>query len=205
MGSDPVKRLRTIALLARRPGLTVLTDALLANSQIELVGVYSHSKLPKAEGGGLRAEAAVFEEVCRQAAVPLRFLDAPEARCLEKFLPAGPPLDLMVVLSWRFLVEPDILAGLRIGGLNIHRGALPDFRGTEPVRRAIEAGERRIAITAQRMSGEIDLGTTVAVAWMDIDPLPPGLDANSYAEGIKSRMEPLYAPLAKTAIAAMCV
>jgi len=199
-----VKRLRTIALLARRPGIAVLTDALLGNSQIELVEVYSHSKLTKAEGGGLRPEGAEFEKVCAQAAVPLRFLDSPEARSLERFLPAGPPLDLMVVLSWRFLVPPSILASLRIGGVNIHRGALPDFRGTEPVRRAIEAGERRIAVTAQRMTGEIDIGTTVAVAWMDIDPLPPGTDVHSYAEELKSRLEPVYAPLARTAIAAMC-
>jgi methionyl-tRNA formyltransferase len=203
VGYAALKRLRTIALLARRPGLVVLTDALLGNSQIELVGVYTHSKLPKAEGGGHRPEAAVFEKVCAAAAVPLQVLDWPEARCLETCLPAGPPLDLMVVLSWRFLVAPSILANLRIGGLNIHRGALPDFKGTEPVRRAIEAGERRIAVTAQRMTGEIDVGATIAVAWMDIDPLPPGVDVHGYAEEVKSRLEPVYAPLARTAIAAV--
>lgn len=197
-----MKRLRTVALVARQAGLIVLNDALLEHPSIELVSVYTHAKLPNAEGGGRRPEAALFENACKTAGVPLAFLDFPEAKHLELHLPAG-NIDLVVAVSWRFLVSTSVLDRLRFGALNLHRGALPEYAGAEPIRRAIEAGERRVAITAHRMTSDIDGGPIVSVVWMDINPLPPGGDSYAYAEEIKKRLEPLYAPLVRTAIAAI--
>ncbi len=197
-----MKPLRTVALLARQPGLNVLTDALLDHPLLDLAAVYTHARLPKAEGGGTRPEASRFAEICRKAGVPLEFLDFPAARDLDRHLPPG-TLDLMVVTSWRFLIPAAALDRLRLGGLNLHRGALPEYAGAEPVRRAIEAGESRVAITAHRLTPEIDGGPAVSVVWLDLGARAPSSDAAAFAEDIKRRLEPLYAPLARTAIAAM--
>ena len=194
--------LKTVALLARRPGLNVLTEALSGNSNIDLISVFTHSKLPKADGGGARPEFSDYEEVCQRLGVPLQPLDYPEAKNLDDYLP-NEAIDLLVALSWRFVVLPKTLERLRLGSINLHRGALPAYSGAEPVRRAIEAGESRVAITAHQMAEEIDAGPVIASVWMDIEPQPANLDSAGYAEVIKTKLEPLYAPLCQEAIAAL--
>lgn len=202
MGHGRVSRLRTVALLARRPGLLVLADALLADPRIEIVQVFTHSRLPKAEGGGVRREVSDFARVCREGGVSFRALDWNEAARVEDRLPEG-ELDLLLALSWRAKVSAAALSRFRRGAINLHRGALPRYAGAEPVRQAMEAGEKRLAITAHRMAAEIDAGEVLEAVWLD---LPPNLlgrsDAPAIEEG-KRRLEPLYAPLARAAIAAL--
>lgn len=196
-----MEKLRTIALLGREAGLRVLQDALLTDSSLELALVCTHGHLPRAEGGGPRPELQDYRSACAEAGIPLAVLDGPEARRVEDHLPAG-PLDLLVVLSWRHLVSPAALARFRLGGVNLHRGALPGYAGAEPVRRAMEAGERRIAITAHRMTDNLDDGPEVARAWLDVSPLADGAASSDAAEVVKARLLPLYAPLARLAVAA---
>lgn len=193
--------LRTVALLGRGPGLAVLKDALLDNPRIELLGVVTHGRLPKGEGGGPRPELNSYEAICRDRRIPLTVLDFPAALTVEEHLPDD--LDLLLVLSWRFILRPAALAKPRVGGINLHRGALPEYAGAEPVRRAIEAGETRTAITAHRLAEEIDVGPEIARVWMDMPPPPAPMSGTEQAELIKERLLRLYAPLARLAIEAL--
>ena len=192
---------RTVALLGRDGGLALLRDGLLRNDLVELVGVITHGKLPKAEGGGVRPELPAYESVCAESNLPLTVLDGSQAKQLEDHLPND--LDLLVVLSWRFILTPAAFEAPRLGALNLHRGALPEFAGAEPVRRAIEAGESRTAITAHKMVGEVDMGPEIARVWLDLPPMPPGTESAEYAEVIKKKLLSLYGPLARTAINAL--
>ncbi len=195
------RRLKTVALLARPPGVAVLRDALIGHPGIELAAVLTHARRPRSEGGGERPERAEIEAMCRGAGVAFAAVDPPEARDIGPLLPPG-PLDLLICLSWRFVLAPEILARFGLGGVNLHRGALPNYAGALPVQRAIEAGETRVAITAHEMAAEVDAGAPDAVAWMDIPPAPSGADAAEHAEMVKHALTPLYAPLARLAIAA---
>lgn len=194
--------MRVVALLARRPGLLVLHDALLADSSLDIAAVFTHGTLPRAAGGGLRDEVAEFTALCRRRAIPLHVIDFPAARDIGPRLPAG-RLDLMVSLSWRCLVPQAVLDRFALGAVNLHRGALPAYAGAEPVRRAIEADERRAAITAHAMTAEIDGGAILAEAWYDLPPCPEGVSAAAHAERIKTGIEPLYAPLCRLALAGL--
>ena len=196
-----IRPLRTVALLGRETGLAVLRDALLDNPRIDLAGVITHGKLPKAEGGGVRTELARYQALCAKHGVPLTVLDHPEALRVEEHLPDG--LDLLVVLSWRFILRPAALAKPRIGGINLHRGVLPEYAGAEPVRRAIEAGETRTAITAHHLAEIIDAGPEIARVWLDMPPPPMPMSSVEQAELVKARLVGLYAPLARLAIEAM--
>lgn len=192
--------LRTVALLAREPGLLVLKDALLGNPLIDLCALYTHGRLPKQSGGGLRPDLAEYQAVCAHHGIPLKTIDFSEKERLTELVPLH-RADLLVVLSWRMIVSPIVLSSVG-AAINIHRGALPDYAGGLPVQRAIEAGERRVAITAHHMAEEIDAGPAIATVWMDVDPLPVGGDAAAYAEIVKARLLPLYAPLVRLAITA---
>ncbi len=192
--------MRVVALLARRPGLLVLHDALLADPGLEVAAVFTHGMLPRAAGGGARDEVAEFAALCRRRAVPLHVLDFPQARDIGPRLPGG-PLDLLVSLSWRALVPQAVLDRFARGTVNLHRGALPAYGGAEPVRRAIEAGERRAAITAHAMTAEIDAGAILAETWYDLPPCPPADATAAHAERVKTMIEPLYAPLCRLVLA----
>ncbi len=193
--------LRTVALLGRDTGLAVLRDALFDNQRIDLAEVFTHGKLPKAEGGGPRTELAIYRAMCAERGVPLTVLDLPEAQRVEDYLPEE--LDLMVVLSWRFILNPAALRRPKVGGINLHRGELPKYAGAEPVRRAIEAGETRTAITAHTMIAEVDMGLEIARVWLDMPPLSAGASSADHAETVKKRLLGLYAPLARLAIDAV--
>lgn len=178
----------------------MLKDALLDNERIELLGVITHGRLPKAEGGGVRPELAAYEAICSEHRIPLRVLDFPEAHRVEDVLPDD--FDLLVVLSWRFILRPAALNKPRIGGINLHRGELPAYAGAEPVRRAIEAEETRTAITAHWLAEVIDMGPEIARVWLDMPPPAAAMPSAEHAETVKARLSGLYAPLARLAIEA---
>jgi methionyl-tRNA formyltransferase len=197
-----LRRYRTVAMLARKPGLLLLRDELAVNPMIELSAVLTHGRLPKGEGGGRRPELDGFTALCGELGVALHVLDFPAARNPGPHLPDG-GFDLLVALSWRARVPEKVLARFRAGAINIHRGALPAYAGAEPVRRALAAGETRIAVTAHRMTGDLDEGPAIAVAWADAGPGDGDAEAPCRVETVKSRLEPLYAPLGRLAIAAV--
>ena len=192
------RALRTAALLGRNTGLAVLQDALLDNDRVKLAGVLTHGKLTKAEGGGPRPELPFYQSLCADHGVPLMVLDLPEARRVENYLPEN--LDVMVVLSWKYIMAPAALEKVGHTGINIHRGELPKYVGLEPLRRAIEAGATRAAITAHKITHKVDRGPELARVWMEIPPLPEGVSSADHAETIKEKLLPLYAPLTRLAI-----
>lgn len=194
-------RLRTVALAARDPGIALLRDGLLKHPDLDLCAVVTHGLLPKAEGGGERAELAQFRQLCESGGVPLIVADGATAKDLGSLFPSG-PLDLLISLSWRYILPQVVLDRFRHGCLNLHRGALPTYAGAKPVQRAIEAGETRVAITCHEMVEEVDAGLIYAEVWADIQPLKAGVTAEAYAEDVKLAITQLYAPLAVTGIAA---
>ena len=184
-----MRKLKTVACLARWPGLLVLEE-LLENPRIDLQAVYSHEKLPKAEGGGPRPET-------------YHFFKAVENRCPLFFHDDGTPPrmtgDLLISLSWRYKFPEEYLSTFP-HSINIHRGALPKYAGAKPVERALKNQDRRIAITAHKIVEEIDAGDTIAVVYSPIPEQKHSHSTEEHAEVAKEYLYPLYAPLARLAI-----
>lgn len=197
-----MRRLSTVALLGRDTGLSVLADMLVGHPRLDVVGVFTHGRLTRAEGGGTRPELAGFEAVTGAAGIPLTVLDYPEAKRIEDYLPAG-GFDLMVCLSWRFILTRTALEKARVAAVNLHRGALPAYAGAEPVKRALLAGDTRLAITAHHMIDEVDAGDEIARVWIDAPPLRAGDDVDAAVARAKRALVPLYAPLAGLAVRAV--
>jgi len=192
------KPLRTAVLAAREAGLSLLREGLDGNAKVNIASVFTHGSLPKAEGGGPRPELEAYKAFCADRDIPLTVLDAPEAKQIEVYFPEN--LDLLVAVSWRFLLSSKALRLPKLGALNLHRGALPEYAGAEPVRRAIEAGETHAAITAHMMTEEIDAGPEIARVWLEMKKPGDNCSSGEHAEVVKKRLLALYGPLARLAI-----
>ena len=193
------KSFKTVALLAREPGILVLKDALLNNPLVDLMAVYTHGLLPKKEGSLPRSELSHYKQVCELAGVPLYVLDYPNAKFLEKYLPVD-PFDLLVVLSWRYILSKEVLARPKVAAINFHRGSLPSYKGAEPVKQAINAGDRQIEITAHHITECLDEGSVIATKIMKLNSGFNEVDIDAYIEQVKRDLYPLYSPLVKESL-----
>lgn len=74
--------------------------------------------------------------------------------------PLGPPYDLVICAGWRKILTPDELAQAPVK-VNLHAGALPKYRGRQPVQRAVADGQQ-VVLTLHHMIAEVDAGERIA-------------------------------------------
>ena len=109
------------------------------------------------------------------------------------------PVDLLVSLSWRRIVAPQVLSRFRVARVNLHRGRLPGYEGPRPVERMLEDGCHDVVITAHEMIAEVDAGRTLAAIRLPVTR-DPALTPAEQAEEVKDTLLVLYAPLLNVAI-----
>ncbi len=198
-----MKKYKTVALLGRQAGLEVLQNVLLTDERIELTCVVTHAQLPTAEGGGERPEYKQYQQLCAAHALPLLTLDRDQAKQLDSYLPTS-EIDFIISLSWRYILPKSLLARARCASINLHRGDIDKFPGTQPVRRALEANETRVAITAHHMIEEVDAGPALATVWREVPSLESSAqDRVALTEAVKQSLIPLYSPLLQLALDAV--
>lgn len=202
-------KLRTAAFLARKPGLEIL-NVLLHHPRVDLCRVFTHRYLPKAEwratrdtdalhADQTRPEFPVYEQWTRSHGIPLE--DEFRGYGLGSASPTGgtlghipgQPFDLLLSCNWRHIVLDRTLKQFT-RAINIHRGDLPKYPGVRPIRQAIEAGEKQVAITAHHMTAEIDGGDPVTKVYA---PVVAGFDLDDAETKTRDSLEPLYAPLTR--------
>src|SRR5216683_508707 len=79
--------------------------------------------------------------------------------------------DLMLIVSWRFLVPPEVYQRPRLGTVVFHDSLLPAYRGFSPTVWAMINGENHTGTTLFRISEEVDAGDIV-----DQEPVPIGAE-----------------------------
>lgn len=97
----------------------------------------------------------------RQQAVPVHTTRDVNSPVSASFVQACAP-DLLLSAHFNQLIGPELLDLPPQGGLNIHPGRLPDFRGVEPVLHALAAGQRQLAVTLHRLDATFDTGRVLA-------------------------------------------
>ena len=178
--------LKTVAFLARWPGFLVL-EGLMKDPRIDLVAVYTHGALPRAEGGGARPETYHFQAALRE-----------KLHIRETSPEDFERVDLILSLSWRRKIPVE--GKFKVAAINIHRGELLRYAGAGPVKRAITTRASRLAITAHHMTDEIDGGDPIAVVYSNVPEAPYGMNLDEHAELAKEYLYPLYWPLVDLAI-----
>jgi methionyl-tRNA formyltransferase len=80
------------------------------------------------------------------------------------------PVDLMFMVSWRYLVPPSIYTRPRLGSFVFHDSLLPRYRGFSPTVWAIINGEDHTGVTLFETASEVDSGDIVAQKAVPIGP-----------------------------------
>lgn len=70
--------------------------------------------------------------------------------------------DLFLVNSYSMLLRADLLSIPRFGGINIHGGLLPQYRGANPIQWAIINNETEAGVTMHVMDEHFDTGDIIA-------------------------------------------
>ncbi len=80
------------------------------------------------------------------------------------------PIDLMLVVSWRYLIPAEIYHLPRLGTFVFHDSLLPAYRGFSPTVWSIINGEDHTGVTLFEMADEVDSGEVVMQTRLAIGP-----------------------------------
>jgi methionyl-tRNA formyltransferase len=141
-------------------------DALL-RSRHQVVGVVTRADRPK--GRGQRTNQPPVKTRAVAAGLPVL---QPERLTDAGFLDAFDRLeaDLGVVAAYGKILTDRVLAGPRLGLINVHASLLPRYRGAAPVHRAVINGEAETGVTIMRMVKALDAGPMLATVKQPIGP-----------------------------------
>lgn len=78
--------------------------------------------------------------------------------------------DLVLTAHFNQLVGPEVLTLAQQGGLNIHPGTLPAYKGVDPVIWALSRGEQQLGVTVHRLDQVFDAGPVVAASSVPAQP-----------------------------------
>ncbi len=184
-----------LCFVAREPGMMCL-EQLSRESKFQIKAVYTHRKKPSAEDPlrHEREDYIKFLKFCKARALPCSVVDTTlQAERLADICNFE-PFDFIVSCNWKFLIPERILSKAKIGTVNLHRGKIPEYRGLEPIKRALTDGQDKIFLSAHVMEREYDTGRilsehAVDVNRIDVETIDQAVDR------LKTEILPLY-PLA---------
>jgi methionyl-tRNA formyltransferase len=78
--------------------------------------------------------------------------------------------DLAVVVAYGRILPPDVLAGPRLGCVNVHASLLPKYRGAAPITWAVVRGETESGVTLMQMDAGMDTGAMLETWRVAIGP-----------------------------------
>ncbi len=193
---------RVLCYFARQHGLAGL-QALIREADFQAVCVVTHRRNPRSEDSERRErpDFSRFQELAGKHDIPVLTVDSKQARdgIIERL--EAMQIDLIASISWRMLITPRELAIARIGGVNLHRGKLPEYPGAYPLQRAIENGDNKVSITAHLLAEEIDAGKVLSVV-----EHPIGTDCTAPVDEqvaiLKEQITPYFGPLLISALRA---
>ena len=106
--------------------------------------------------------------VLQEHELPLYQHDSPTE---PQFLERLKDTDLMVSIACPKILKREVYELPSKGSINYHTGALPNYRGRQPLYWAMLNGEKEIGITVHRMAEEVDAGPILSQKMADIDGL----------------------------------
>lgn len=193
-----------LAFLAREHGLSGLT-ALLESNRYEPVCVITHRLLPLSEEPQRlqRPDFGEYQRLTAKHGIPLYSVDSKDDQELVEEALSEIPFDLIASISWRRLIPMSLIRRAPFGGVNLHRGRLPDYPGAEPIKQALLRGDKTVTISGHVLAEEIDAGEVLCEAVHPVS-LSERLSQATNIERIKRQITPYFGPLLIQALDRAC-
>lgn len=149
----PVERARGVLVFGDSYGVPQLLDVMPSPMVRAIVGAGDRPQY-HAELGAMATARGIPFMVQPPSGSP-GYLDFVEAARL-----VSP--DLILVNSYSMRLPNEVLALARMGGVNVHGGLLPQYRGSNPIQWAILNDERESGVSVHYMSEQFDAGDLIA-------------------------------------------
>ena len=150
--------------MSRPHGFSILNE-LIDNPNYDVIKVFTHKLKPKTEDPerGIRDDYHLFSELCNKHNIELSSIDSKNdtVDILD--------CDIIVEVSWRYLISSDIVKKAKVLAFGIHRGKLPDYPGKEPIKQAISNGDNEIILSAHFLAPKIDGGNVIDEISYDVN------------------------------------
>ena len=117
-----------------------------------------------------RHKELVSTEVANEAKnhqIPILEFDHIKSEAREAVQKFG--ADLLVSFDFGRIFGPKFLNLFRLGGINLHPGSLPRYRGCTPVPSAILNGDKKIEVCVQKLALKTDEGDLLARGEIELD------------------------------------
>ena len=108
----------------------------------------------------IRQQAAVYGAQFYESKQVVRLTDVWESQ----------PVDLMLAISWRYLIPSTVYQRARLGAYVIHDSLLPSYRGFSPTVWAMMNGEDHSGATLLEMVDDYDAGAIIGQQRVSIGP-----------------------------------
>ena len=153
-----------VGFLSRAHGYNVLTNLGKMN-EFKFLKIYTHKYNPKSQdpNKGVRDDYELFVNECKKLSIPLVPIDSKSIEITN-----CPECDYIVEISWRYIIPSKIVKKYRIGTFGVHRGKLPDYAGSEPIKQALKNNERKIILSAHKLEPKIDSGNVITTSVYDL-------------------------------------
>ena len=178
----PAAPLRLVFLGTPDLSACVLRDLL--QGPDTLVGVFTRPDARK--GRGLQLLAPPVKDLAEANNIPAYQPDSwKDGTALDSLRALRP--DLLITAAYGRILPQAALDIPKYGCLNVHASLLPRWRGADPIRRAILAGDAQTGITIMEMVLEMDAGDAL---WQKTLPIAP----EDTLESLEGRMAALGGP-----------
>lgn len=148
------------------PDFSVPTLRTLAESDNEIIAVYTQPDKPKGRGHAMQftpvKECAIEYNI--PVYQPQRIRDV---ICVNELKEMAP--DVIIVVAYGQILSKELLEIPKYGCINVHASLLPKYRGAAPIQWAVIDGEEITGVTAQLMDVGIDTGDMLEKIVVPID------------------------------------
>ncbi|NGZ27364.1 MAG: methionyl-tRNA formyltransferase [Magnetococcales bacterium] len=167
------------------PQFAVPSLQALITAGYEVVGVFTRPDKPV--GRGMKLQAPPVKELALANNIPvfqpLRMRNEEAVAQLRGLAP-----DVVIVAAYGQILSPEVLAIPPLGCINVHASLLPRWRGADPIRHAILAGDSHAGVTIMGMDVGLDTGPMFNSRSMAI---PDGLTGGELYDALAQMGGPL--------------
>ena len=123
---------------------------------------------PQKAGRGLTLKPTPVEEVAKKIGIPFVTTERLSRDTETTDFIVSQACDVLLVIDFGHMVKEPVLSAPKYGCINIHPSAVPQYRGSAPVQRAIMDGQKETAVSIFRLDEGMDTGNIIDVEKTEI-------------------------------------